>query len=274
MTTHAVIPDLQVKPGDPLDHLTWISKYLLERRPDVIVNLGDTYDMESLCSFDRGKIQFEGRRYKEDIEAGNNAFRLLDASTDLFNKGRRKRRQEEYKPRKIFLLGNHEQRIERCIQDNPILDGTIGYQDLNTRGWEVFDYLEPVDVDGVIYAHFFPNPMTGKPLGGVVSTRLKTIGHSFSMGHQQILDYSMRYVRGQSQHGLVAGAAYLASEGYKGYIGNQHWRGIIIKNHVENGSYDLSLVSLDSLCRKYEGVPVGDFMEEKYPEVQPWWPTK
>lgn len=267
MTTHLFIPDMQVKPSSPLDAVRWIGQYILDKRPDVIVNVGDWWDMPSLSVYDRGKIQFEGRRYREDIKAGNDALKLLDHAVDQFNYGRRKRGQEEYKPRKVFLMGNHEDRIRRLIEENAILDGTVGFHDLNTRDWEVHGFLEPVWIDGVCYSHFFYNPMTGKPIGGQVSLRLKTIGHSFTMGHQQTLDISVRFVGGKQQIGLVAGAAYLEDEDYKGPQGNAHWRGVIVKHQVSDGSYDPMFVSLDYLCNRYEGMPLYEFLNRTYPDL-------
>ena len=110
--------------------------------------------------------------------------------------------------------------------------------------------------------------MTGKPYGGQnIETRLKTIGHTFSMGHQQTLMYGLRFVAGKSQHGLVAGACYLHDEDYKGPQGNAHWRGIIVKHQVKDGSYDPMFISLDYLCRRYEGSSLENFLSKKYPNL-------
>jgi hypothetical protein len=87
------------------------------------------------------------------------------------------------------------------------------------------------------------------------------------MGHQQTLDYAIRFVKGESQHGLVAGACYLHDEDYKGYQGNAHWRGIVVCHEVREGSYDPMFVSLDYLCRRYEGVPLSKFMAKKYKTI-------
>jgi hypothetical protein len=67
---HMIIPDTQVKPGSSLKHLEWAGKYAVEKKPDVIVHIGDHWDMPSLSSWDVGKKSFEGRRYKDDIDAG------------------------------------------------------------------------------------------------------------------------------------------------------------------------------------------------------------
>ena len=77
MTVHAVIPDTQVKPGLDFSHLTWCGEYLAEKRPDVIVMIGDWADMPSLSEYDKGKKSFEGRTYKADIEASHEAMECL-----------------------------------------------------------------------------------------------------------------------------------------------------------------------------------------------------
>lgn len=255
--THLVIPDTQIRPGVPTIQLDWIGRYIVEKQPDVIVHLGDHWDMPSMSQWDKGKLQFEGRRYQDDIEVANAAFKLLTKYIDNFNKG--KRPANRYNPRLVFLRGNHENRVERAIQENGVLLGKIGYHDMDTTGWEVHDFLEMVEIDGVTYSHYFYNPMTGRPYGGAALNRLKTIGFSFIMGHQQTLDYAIRFVGQKSHHGLVAGACYLHDEEYKGPQGNAHWRGIVMLHEVEGGSYDPMFVSLNFLCHKYEGVALKDF---------------
>ena len=258
LSKHLVIPDSQVRPGVSTAHLRWIGQYIVEKKPDVVIHLGDHWDMPSLSSYDKGKKQFEGRRYAQDIEAGNEAIRLLTDPIAEYNKGRRAN--QRYNPRLVFLMGNHEQRIERAVEAEAILDGTIGYHDLNLEGWEVHDFLEVVWIDGVAYSHYFYNPMNGRPYSGDnIKLRIKNIGHTFTQGHQQTLDYGIRFVGGRSQHGLVCGACYLHDEDYKGPQGNAHWRGIVVKHEVDEGSYNPMFVTLDYLCRRYEGVPLTKF---------------
>lgn len=264
MRSHLVIPDTQVKPGVPTDHLRWIGRYIIDRKPDVVVHLGDHWDMESLSTYDRGKLQFEGRRYKADVAAGNAGLTLLDRSITWHNQ--RDRKAGPYLPEKHLLLGNHEDRIRRAVEEHGWLDGMIGLDDLDTRDWQVHPFLEPVLIDGVAYAHYFANPMSGRPYGGQAITRLKQLGHSYCMGHQQTLEFATRFVLGKKQTGIVAGAAYLHDEDYKGPQGNAHWRGILVFHEVREGQFDLMEVSLDYLCRRYEGVSIGEFLKTKYPE--------
>lgn len=74
---HLVIPDVQFKPGNDTKFLEAIGNYIVEKRPDVVVNLGDFADMPSLSSYDVGTKSFEGRRYKDDIAASVQAMEAL-----------------------------------------------------------------------------------------------------------------------------------------------------------------------------------------------------
>ena len=272
MTTHLVIPDTQVGPDTPTDHLRWIGKYILDKKPDVIVHLGDHWDMRSLSHYDQGKKRAENQRYKADIDAGNAALTLLDEPTAKSNWAKRQRDKEEYSPRKVLLRGNHENRIVRAVEDDPKLEGAISLDDLNSRDWEVHDFLNVVTIDGVSYSHYFYNPMTGRPYGGSnIETRLKTVGHSFTMGHQQGLRFGLVETIAGAKHGLVAGTCYMHNEDYLGPQGNSQWRGIIMCHEVTHGAYDIMTVSLNYLCQRYEGVPVAKFMRENYPDIDNSW---
>jgi hypothetical protein len=262
---HIVIPDTQAKAGVPTDHLRWIGEYILRfagNKNIKIIHLGDHADMPSLSSYDKGKKSMEGRRYKEDIKAANEAFDVLCAPLEAYNAKRKAEKRSQWWPERYITLGNHEDRISRACEDDAQLDGMLSLDDLNyaDHGWNVIPFLKPLFLDGVGYVHYWQNVMTGKPLGGNALVRLKNLGHTFVMGHQQELQYANRFVAGKQQHGLVAGACYLHDESYKGYQGNAHWRGIVILHEVRDGSFDPMFVSLDFLCRRSEGVSLEEFL--------------
>jgi hypothetical protein len=258
--THLVIPDTQVKPGVPTDHLNWIGQYIADRKHDVIVHLGDHFDMPSLSMHDPiGSLSMEGARYEDDVKAGNDAFKAL---CEPWQGG-------AYAPECHFLTGNHETRIERAINRDPRYAGTIGYHHLNVArcGFKVHDFLAVADIDGVWYSHYFAQPLSGRPYSGAVGTRMNKIGHSFTQGHEQTFRYEPRTLpNGIEQHGLVAGACYLHDESYKGLQGNHHWRGVVVKHEVREGTYDIMRVSLGYLCRRYERMTLADFLRKKYPK--------
>jgi hypothetical protein len=249
---HLVIPDTQVEPGRPIHHLRWIFNYCADRytgKPLTRIMLGDHWNMGSLSSYDRGKGKMEGRRVVADIDAGNLAWELGFAQNDPC--------WDDH-----FLMGNHEHRITRAADDNVQLDGLLSLDALDTGHWQRHGFLEPLELDGVTYAHYFYNPNTGRPYGGEnAETRLKQIGTSFTMGHQQGLKTGMRYVAGRQQRALIAGSCYLHDEDYLGPQGNAQWRGIVICHNVDHGAYDIMEVGLDWLCQRYEGMTLADFSE-------------
>jgi hypothetical protein len=238
---HIIIPDTQCKPGVSLDHLYWAGRYVAEKEPDRVIHIGDHWDMPSLSSYDKGKRDAEGRRYKDDIAAGNEGMELFWDGAD------------ETKADYHFLLGNHEQRIDRATQVNPELFGSLDYKDFGTEGWKVHDFLKPVTLDGIVYCHYFYNPKTGKPWGGTALNILRHVGRSFVQGHRQGLDVSpiLELPTGERRRGIIAGSYYQHTEKYLGPQGNAHWRGLIVLHEVRDGNFDMMEVSLDYLRRRY-----------------------
>lgn len=250
---HMVIPDTQSRKGRGFDHLTWAGKYALEKRPDVIVHIGDHWDLPSLSVYDIGKKGFEGRKYIDDIEAGNAAMDAFLAPIKAYNKRAKKNKQKQYKPRLVFTLGNHEQRIERAIESDRKLEGLISYADFNLveNGWEVVDYLKPIIIDGVAYCHFFTSGVMGRP---VSSARLLLNKKHMScvMGHVQDRDIAFqRRADGTQITGLFAGIFYPGEEGYLNAQTNGSWSGIWMLHDVKDGSFDEMPISMKYLEKRY-----------------------
>jgi hypothetical protein len=247
----AVIPDTQVKKGVPMEHLLYAGKYIAEKKPDVIVHIGDHWDMPSLSSYDKGKKSFEGRRYKDDIDAGNLAMDLFMQPIRKEIKRLKRNKKKQWKPRFIFTLGNHEERINRAIEHDPVLEGVIGQEQFNLDDWEVYDFKEPVIVDGIGFCHYFTSGVMGRPVSS--ARAMLTKKHmSCVMGHVQDRDiaYASR-ADGVSMTGLFAGIFYQHNEDYLGVQGNGSWSGIWMLHNVENGSFDEMPVPLSYLEGRY-----------------------
>ena len=243
--TILVIADTQAKPTESLEYMLWIGKYIADVKPDVVVHIGDHYDMPSLSSYDKGKASAEGRRFVDDLNAGNKGLELLNLSMH---------KDPTYNPRKVFCKGNHEHRIDRYVEDNPELIGVIGTEllPLEAYGWEVHDFLHPIEIEDIYFVHYLANPMTGKPYSGTASSILKTVGKSFVVGHKQVLDITIRpTIDGRQQIGIINGACYPFEEKYKGVFGNVHYRGITVLTEVKEGFGLPSFVSLDYMKEKY-----------------------
>ena len=250
---HLIIPDTQIKPNESLEHLSWAGKYAASKKPDVIVHIGDHWDLPSLSCYDVGKKSFEGRKYIDDVQAGNQGMAVFMAPIIAEQQRLIDNKKKRWNPRLVFTLGNHEQRIERAIESDRKLEGLISYDDFNLSdyGWEVIPYLEPIVIDGVCYSHYFTSGVMGRPVTSARMLLQKKMMSSV-MGHVQ--DRDIAYGRrgdGKSVTALFAGIYYLHDEGYLNYQTNQSWRGIWLLNEVEDGSFDELPVSITYLRRKY-----------------------
>lgn len=254
MARHLILPDTQVKPGESIDHLLWAGKYAVDMQPDTIICIGDWWDMGSLSSYDKGKKSFEGRRYVKDIEAGNNAMDLFMEPIRSLQLTQKLNKKRVWTPRLIFTRGNHEERIERAINDDAMLDALMSFDnDTNLRqwGWEVYPFLSVVVVDGVAYSHYFTSGVLGRP---VTSARaLLTKKHmSCVMGHVQQRDIAFSETAdGRRMTGIHVGVYSPHEETYLNPQTNQHWRGLWVLHEVKDGSFDEMPVSLSYLEKKY-----------------------
>jgi len=251
---HAVIPDCQVKPGQDYSFLRWVGNYLAEKKPDVIVQIGDFADMPSLSSYDVGRKSFEGRRYKEDVAASKEAMATLMNPIQRRIYMQEANHKVRWNPELHLTLGNHENRINRATENDPKLDGTLSVLDLGYEpfGWNVVDFLHPIVIDGVAYCHYFTSGVMGR---SVTSARQLILKKHMScvMGHNQNWDIH-RSVRadGKGVIGLMSGSCYMHDEDYLGPQGNHYNRGIWMLYEVEDGDFHPLHISLNFLRKKYD----------------------
>lgn len=251
MGTHLIIPDPHAHPKHNNNRADWLGQLILDLRPDVVVNMGDQWDMPSLSAYDKGKRDFQGRTYAADINAG------LDFSERLFAPIRHAKKRQ---PRKVYIEGNHDNRIERALDLSPELVGTVSIGDLDLKR----DYDDivryqgntpgTIAIDGVNYAHFFVSGIMGRPLGGehpaysLVSKQFI----SCTAAHSHVLDYCVRAdANGVPRMGLVAGCFLDYNADWAGEINKLWVRGVAICRDVEDGAYDLQWVSMEALKAEY-----------------------
>lgn len=258
---HFIIPDTQVRPGVPLDHLDWIGKAIVDYKPDVVVHIGDHWDFPSLNSHEEfGSLPQEGKRYQDDLRCGNEAFARICAPMEA------ERKKGKWKPELIFTLGNHEARADRVAENNPKLYGTVGSDQCDMRDWKRYEFLDVVNVDSILYSHFFQTSHSPRAIGGTVGNKLTKVGSSFVHGHVQGLDIGTKMLgNGMTLWGAACGSAYLHQEDYRGAQGQRHWRGVLILNEVQNGECCPMPLSLGYLCRKYTGMDLFSYMIKHYP---------
>lgn len=253
-----VIPDCQVVPGCKTDHLTALGNFTVERQPEIIVNIGDFWDMHSLSAYDVGKKAAENARYEEDIDAGIHALQDFIRPINQYNTKKFFQKKKLYSPRKVFTIGNHESRILRYINDYPVLEGKLSFGDLmlHANGWEVYNYLEIVDIEGVKFSHLFLNPesVSRRPFSSGIDYQAKILGFSFVAGHLPGLQIANpRYtLDGRVIRGVIAGSFYQHDFGYQQPPqGNIYWRGALYLKDVKDGNFILEELPMDWLMRNY-----------------------
>lgn len=243
---HLIIPDCQIRDGVPTEHLEWIGNYIVEKKPDNVICIGDFGDMPSLSSYSRGKREAEGKRLRKDIDAIVRAQEKL--WTPLHNYNRTA--SNKYEPDKDLTLGNHEYRTEREVEENPRYEGMFSMDDLGFKdfGWKIHPFLKPVDIDGIEYCHYFTSGNMGRPVTSAAAL-LRERQRSCTMGHVQHTDMAIH--KKTQNIALFCGICYLHDEAYLGHQGNSTRRQIIVKHEVDNGRYDPMFVSLKYLEKNY-----------------------
>lgn len=251
MTKHLIIPDPHARPGTDLKRADYLSELIHDEKPDVVICLGDLADMPSLCSYDRGTKAFVGRTYSRDVEAATEFQDRMFA---------RSRRSKKKLPRRVILEGNHEERIRRAINLQPELEGVISTKDLQYDKYfdefVEYDGATPglINIDGIYYAHYMVSGVLGRAISGehLAYTLLTKQFQSCTVGHNHTLDFCVRSkADGSKIMGLCAGHYDDTRHGYAGAANELWWSGVIIKDNVENGVYDLRLISLSALEKEY-----------------------
>jgi hypothetical protein len=234
-------------------HIDWAAQALVEYKPDIIIHLGDHWDHPSCSRWtEPGSMEGEGARYKDDVDAGNEAFARLCAPMEAEQKRLRQGHRKRWEPEKHYFFGNHCVRPDTIAKKEPKWLGVIGSHNCNTRDWIRHPFLEIADIQGFAVSHYFANCHSGRPIGGTIDSRLNAIGRSFICGHEQSLRHGRKpYPGNLSRLGIVAGSFYLHCEDYRGAQGRDEWRGLVVINEAENGDGDLMTLSMRYLERKY-----------------------
>lgn len=253
---HLIIPDDHAYPGDNFRRFEWLGNYILQHQPEVIVTIGDRWEMASLCSYDKGKKGFVFKNVKDDIEAGHQAESLIFGPMLQYNSMRLKNGKKQYKPIIVKCIGNHEFRVKRLLELEPRWEGSVSMESFNTRlniEETVIDYLDFKILDGVCYSHLFVSGVQGRPFSSARAMVNKK-GMSCTMGHTHTLDHAtLTKPTGDLIRGLVCGSYH--DPDHAGFAGAQvdsiWWNGLIHKHGVINGDYDLEEVSIRRMAEQY-----------------------
>lgn len=246
-----VVPDQHAHYKHHNDRADWLAQLTIDIKPDVVINMGDAADMPSLSDYDKGKRSFQDKSYKKDIEAH------LEFQDRWWSPVRATKKKTPYR---VVLEGNHEHRIERALDLSPELEGTIGFKDyeFDENYHEVIRYdgnLPGIySMEGILFAHFFPTGVSGRPMGGVSPARMMSQKNKVSCvaSHIHTLDFSTeKNIDGKVINCVVAGCYQDYINEWAGPIG-KFWRsGVCVLNNVENGNFDFQWISIETMAEAY-----------------------
>ncbi len=252
-----IIPDEHYFPEDNFRRCEWLGEFIMERQPEVIVRLGDCWDMPSLCSYDKGKSSFVFKNTKDDVESGHFAESLIFGPMLKYNKVKSLGKHKQYNPIIVKLLGNHEDRVARLLSYEPRWEGSVSMNDFKTRlpiNEIIVDFQDFIIIDDVAYSHYFASGVQGRPFSSARAMLTKK-GMSCTVGHTHIREEaSMTKPTGVQCRALIAGTFQDAD--HKGFGGVQvdalYWSGLIYKHEVFNGDYSLEEIPIKRLERMFK----------------------
>lgn len=251
MTKHLIISDPHAHPEYSNERADWVGRLILDAKPDVVVNIGDMFDFPSLSSYEKGKKSFWGKMYKADLNAG------LDFDERLWAPVRQAKRKQ---PFKVFVEGNHENRLKRLLQVQPELEGTVGFKDLDLKRnydeiveYTGYDTPGMIEIDGILYSHFVITGVSGKAIAAqhLAYNLLQKKHQSVTVGHNHTFSFDIQNTGKRTIQGLCCGTMQNYVPDWAGEIASLWSHGVVMKHNVENGTYDLEWISLDRLKKEY-----------------------
>lgn len=188
---------------------------------------------------------FHGRNYQADVDAHLEFEDRVWGPVKALKKAM---------PRRVGFVGNHDYRIEKAVQKQPELAGAIGLKDLELNrfydeviGYDGWGTPGQLDIEGIRFAHYVPAGLTGKALSSIHQgyQLLAKTHRSVVVGHQHLLSYDRQSVGNDKFiHGLCLPCFTEERFGWAGVVADMWSRGVCILRNVEDGDYDLEVVSL------------------------------
>lgn len=245
---HLVIGDAHSNPEVSNRRFDWLANFIEVHRPDVIVDIGDWGDFDSIGKYAKGKKDAWGKSYREDVRA----FR--DASHRAFS---RIRKIKGYNPALERFGGNHEEgRIEKFINENPELGGTIKLDDLGLTefGGKYTTFRKPKVIHGVAYCHYFYDKDSRYAIQSARAV-LNKKHCSAVYGHTHIRDMADGVRADGKRVTVVNAGCYLDPSQLMGYAGPQArdrwWSGLVLMQDVCDGEFEPHFYNMQHIQKNY-----------------------
>ncbi len=253
-----VIGDAHVEVGTNLERFKALGNYIVAEQPDIVVSIGDFLSLDVLSDWDKDKRKvMEGQRYAEEINTGNDALDLWLKPLSEYNTKAKKSKKRGYNPRLIYIMGNHEDRLDRYLLNDPKFHGFVDLSKdlkLKSRGFEIVPYRSHIDINGIAFTHI-PIGYNGRPVGGKYSVfkSLELYSTSIVYGHTHSLAVANKYRHGQKhlQQGLNCGCFFEDEPEWIKGAGPEWWKGIILLDNYDYMRFDFQTISMSQLKNEY-----------------------
>ena len=263
--TTLVIGDAHADPNFSNERFTAAGNFILDHRPDNIVEIGDFGNLDSISFHNKGRpLLKEGMRLKDDLDSMVDAHNKLMTPLRKFNKLRGSWRKKQYRPNLLKFLGNHEDRVKRYVAEIPELEGFVPDSDLvgaERDGWEIVPYREYRHIGGVAFTHVPMNTGVNKPICGKYicaraaeqSQTTVVFGHQHSRQIHSLNRNSPDGKYGQRVDGICVGCYFDYEPEYvRGNEGTLNWwRGLILLTHVRPGEVDIQTFDIERIKGDY-----------------------
>jgi len=130
-------------PYEDSSALRILHQVIADVHPQIIIDLGDTGDFDSLNPWNRNKRRLqEGKRTKHDVDS---MYAVSRGVTSL---------RDNKKTKYVKFIGNHELWLERYIDEHPELEGFVNLEgDYKEMGWEVIPWGGFYHVGKLMFHH-------------------------------------------------------------------------------------------------------------------------
>lgn len=256
------IPDCHVEPNQSQERFNKLGNLILDKKPDIILFMGDFVSLSSLSRWDSDKkLTMEGKRYINDITAANEALDLilkpyyhyLFKCNSYWKVGKAK----QYSPKIYYLGGNHEYWLQRYVELNPQMEGHIDVPKdlkLQNRNIEFVPYKKYVEIDNILFTHV-PINAAQQPVGGkyALHRALELTAKSIVFAHTHKWEQTAihRHAGGNLIQALTCGCYFEETPVYAEDCIHSYWKGVSILTTNGKGNFDAEQISLDRIYSTY-----------------------
>ena len=176
MNYNMIFGDTHIEPHTDLTPLGRLGELAVKKKAGVLICVGDFTDFASQAWMKKARGKYT---LTQELNATRKALAKFEQAIHEYNKERRRQKKKMYKPRKIICKGNHDARVSGDAFDKIFRDA----------GWEVYQYREVIEVEGIFYSHIFENGTSGRACVDVEDILNNTHAPSFS-GHGHRFAYA------------------------------------------------------------------------------------